>query len=287
MPSKKFFKLLSASLALCVVAAYFYYEQSKPHGLLVYYLNVGQGDSILIRTPDNQDILIDGGPDKAVLSELGKHLPFWDRDIELMILTHPHDDHVAGLVSVLNQYQVDKVLYNDAAYENNNYAEFKKIIKEKNIATANFFYGDKINLSPDIYFEGIFPFSNLDLNSIENVNNISIVNRLVYKENEFLFTGDTEQETEQLILENNINVKADVLKVGHHGSKTASTEAFLDAVKPKQAVISCGLGNKFKHPHFITLYKFKQRGVKIWRTDEDGTIKCEGDGVEIICEKML
>lgn len=276
-----------ALLLLCVGAGYFYIEQSKPHGLQVYYLNVGQGDSVLIRTPDNQDILIDGGPDKAVLSELGKYLPFWDRDIELMLLTHPHEDHIAGLIPVLNQYQVNKILYNDVAYENNNFAEFEKIIQDKKIDTASFVYGDKINLAPDIYLESVYPFGNSDLNAIENINNTSLVSRLVYKENEFIFTGDAEQETEQIILDNQINIQADVLKVGHHGSKTASIEAFLDAVKPSQAVISCGVGNKFKHPHFITLYKFQQRDYTIWRTDEDGTVKCEGDGIEINCEKML
>ena len=119
------------------------------------------------------------------------------------------------------------------------------------------------------------------------MNNTSIISRLIYHDSTFLFTGDAEQETEEIILENNIDVQADVLKVGHHGSKTASSENFLNAVQAKKAVIICGVDNKFKHPHFITLYYLNKKNIEIFRTDQDKTINCESSGVDINCQKML
>jgi len=284
---KKLLQILAISFVLLLILIFIYQQESKPHDLEVYFLDVGQGDSILIRTPDNIDILIDGGPDKKVLTEIGKILPFWDQNIELMILSHPHDDHLVGLVAVLNKYEVDKVIYDSQDEKNNNFQEFKKIIKEKNIPISQSFYGEQINFSQDLYLQIIFPFKNIDLEKIENLNNTSIVTRLVYKNNKFLFTGDVEQETEQLILQNQIDIQADILKVGHHGSKTSSSENFLDAVQPLEAVIMCGIDNKFKHPHFITLYKLNARNTNIFRTDQDKTIKCNSNGVDITCGKML
>lgn len=282
-----FLKIFSIFFILLLILFFIYHQESKPHDLEVYFLDVGQGDSILIRTPDNVDILIDGGPDKKVLTEIGKILPFWDKDIELMLLTHPHDDHLIGLISVLNKYQVDKVIYNSADEKNNNFQEFEKIIDEKNIPVSQSYYGDKINFGNDVYLETIYPFKNLDLKQIENLNNQSMINRLIYQDSEFLFTGDAEQEAEELILQNNINPRADVLKIGHHGSKTATSQDFLDKINSSYAIISCGLNNKFKHPHFITLYKLNKKNINIFRTDQDKTIKCESDGVDIACGKML
>lgn len=283
----KLLKTFFISFILLSILLFIYYQESQPHDLEVYFLDVGQGDSMLIRTPDNQDILIDGGPDKKVLTEIGKILPFWDKDIELMILTHPHDDHLVGLVAVLNKYQVNKIIYDSQDEKNSNFQEFEKIIQKKNISTGQLFYSDKIYFDHNIYLETIYPFKNINLEEIENLNNTSIINKLVYHDSSIIFTGDAEQETEALILNNNINIQADILKVGHHGSKTASSENFLDAVLPQEAVIMCGVDNKFKHPHFITLYKLKARKINIFRTDEDKTIKCQSNGVDINCIKML
>ena len=285
--NNKPFKILCACLALSIALGWIYQQESRPHDLEVYFLDVGQGDSILIRTPDNQDILIDGGPGQTVLMRLAAVLPFWDRDIELMILTHPHDDHVAGLVPVLERYQVEQVWYTQAAYENPNYLEFQKIIQEKNIPHQKTFYGNKLEVGENLFLETLYPFSNMDLNEIENINNTSIINRLVYGETEFLFTGDAETEVEEILLHNQLDLHADLLKAGHHGSKTASSKEFLAAVQPKIVMIQCGLGNKFNHPHFKTLLALQEIGVEIFRNDLAGTIKCESNAIVINCKKML
>lgn len=274
-------------MVLSCVLISIYWHESQPHDLEVYYLDVGQGDAILIRTPDNQDILIDGGPDNNVLLYLGQILPFWDRDIELMILTHPHDDHVAGLVDVLERYEVKQIIYEQVEYDNPNYKKFQELIVEKNIPHRESFYGDQLELSENLYLETIYPFANIDLNEIENVNDTSIINRLIYKENKFLFTGDAEIEVEEMILHNNIDIQANILKAGHHGSKTASSQEFLETVLPEQVIIQCGQNNKFNHPHFITLYKLKQLGISVLRNDLDGTIMCESNGIDANCKKML
>lgn len=280
----KLLKILSLLLLLSIILLFFYYQQSQPHDLEIYFLDVGQGDSILIRTPNNNDILIDGGPDKRVLNELGKILPFYDRDIELMILTHPHDDHDTGLISVIKKYQVDKIIYNDFNAQDPMFLEFKKIIQEKNIPVNTFFQNDQIILDKNIFLKSLYPIKDLSIDLKKNENNTSIISQLIYQNNKILFTGDAEQEEEMAVL--NLDLKSDILKVGHHGSKTASSLEFLEKINPINAIISCGLNNKFKHPHFKTLYNLQQKNINIFRTDQDNTIKCSSSGLEIKCAKL-
>lgn len=281
---KKILKIASLLLLLSLILLFIYYRQSRPHDLEIYFLNVGQGDSVLIRTPNNNDILIDGGPDKSVLNELGKILPFYDRDIELMILTHPHDDHDTGLISVINKYQVDKVLFNDFQASDAMFLEFKKIIQEKNISSNSFYQNDQIVLDNNIILKSLYPIKDLPLDLRKNANNTSIIAQLIYKNNKILFTGDAEQDEEKMILDRDL--KSDILKVGHHGSKTATSLDFLNRINPQEAIISCGQDNKFKHPHFITVYRLQQKNINIFRTDQDGTIKCNSNGIKINCQKL-
>ncbi|MBU0671296.1 MBL fold metallo-hydrolase [Patescibacteria group bacterium] len=268
-------------LCLCSLGGVMYY-QMQPHDLEVYFFDVGQGDAILIRTPENQDILIDAGPDDKIVYHLGNTLPFWDRDLELVILTHPHEDHVAGMPDVLKKYEVDKVLYMDVEYENTNFDEMKRLIEEKGIEANETYWGDEFYFDSNIKLETLFPFINSDLNGFEDLNDTSIVNKLVYGENEFLFTGDAGQDIEEQILGNGIEVEADILKVGHHGSKYSSSQEFLDAIGPEAAIYQVGLGNSFKHPHFITIWNLDNMGVDQYRTDEQGTIKVESNGENVI-----
>lgn len=280
----KLLKITSLLLSLSIILLFFYYQQSQPHDLEIYFLDVGQGDSILIRTPNDNDILIDGGPDKSVLNELGKILPFYDRDIELMILTHPHDDHATGLISVINKYQVDQVLLNDFNFQDAMFLEFKKIIQEKKISTKFFYQNDQIILDNNIILKSLYPIKDLPVDLKKNENNTSLIAQLIYQNNKFLFTGDAEQDAEQIILDQDI--KSDVLKIGHHGSKTASSKEFVEKVNPQYAIISCGLDNKFKHPHFKTLYNLQQKKINIFRIDQDSTIKCTSNGLELNCTKL-
>lgn len=261
------------------------FQQKQGKGILeVDFLDVGQGDSILIKAPDNFDILIDGGPDSSVLNELGRNLPFYDRDIELMILTHPHSDHVAGLVEVLKRYEVKKVLYTGALHTSPDYLEWLRLIKEKNIPMEIVKAGDSFQFGASLSLDILYPFEELTNQKVKELNDSSIVSRLVYGQTSFLLMGDAPAEVEEQLLNSELTgqLQSDVLKVGHHGSRYSSSPEFLTAVKPQYAVIQVSKDNKFGHPHLSTLRKLENLGIKILRTDLDGEIKIESDGRQLL-----
>ncbi|MFH0779291.1 MAG: ComEC/Rec2 family competence protein [Parcubacteria group bacterium] len=273
--------------------------------LHVYFLDVGQGDAEFIRTPDGENILIDGGPDNKVLDSLGKVMPFYDRQIDVMILTHPHADHVTGLVEVLRRYDVKSVYYTAVLQTTPDYLTWLKEINDRKIPL--FIVKKPFDLQlGDVTLKFLYPTRDLTNARVSNLNNSSIVNELIYKNEKFLFTGDLEQEGEKELLAayqptpsvesmksnnnatapplNNI-LSAEVLKVGHHGSNTASSEELLKAVEPKIAVIEVGQDNKFGHPHLITLKRLERFNAEILRTDLMGTIKFDSDGEKVWQEK--
>lgn len=268
--------LLSALLAFAVGA------HLDARELRVAVLDVGQGDAILIRTPQEQNILIDGGPGSAVLERLAEQLPFYDRTVDLLILTHPHADHVNGLVDVLRRYTVRRVLYTGALHTSQKYLDFLALIRDRGIPLEIVDAPRDIMLGGGIDLRLLYPLRSFRDESVQELNDTSIVAKLSYGDSSFLFTGDAEAVVERELLERDTAVlNADVLKVGHHGSDSSSTGAFLDAVSPDYAAISVGAGNRYGHPHASTLDKLRRRGVRIFRTDEDGTIVFVTDGKEI------
>ncbi len=251
------------------------WENEFNKNLKVIFLNVGQGDSILIKTPNKQNILIDGGPDNKVLYGLGKNIPFYRRQIDLIILTHSDFDHITGLIEVLKRYKVKKVFYN-GLYDNSlEFQEWIKTIKEKNIPLETVAAGKEINLGNDLMLKDIFPFESSIVGS--NNNNTSLVNKLIYKKVSFLFTGDLEQEGEDELINRKEDLKSDVLKIGHHGSKNSTSQNFLEKVLPRYAIISVGK-NRFGHPSLRILSRLKRLGINILRTDINGEIRIESDG---------
>lgn len=246
--------------------------------LQVHFLDVGQGDSIYIRTPDEIDILIDGGPDKNVLSELGKVMPFWDREIDVMILTHPHSDHVAGLVEVLRRFDVKQIYYTGVLHTAPDYIAWLEEIKTQGLDLKIVKEQFTLDLGEDFDLEFLWPLENFTNKKVDNLNNTSIVNLLKYKDTRMLFTGDAEIEVEEALLEEEIDLSADLLKAGHHGSTTASSEEFLEAVKPTQVVIQCGQDNSFGHPHLRIIKRLQRLGIDIFRTDNDGAVTIYSDG---------
>ncbi|MBI5077127.1 MBL fold metallo-hydrolase [Candidatus Falkowbacteria bacterium] len=277
------FGLLIIVLLWLTVSGNFYFWQDKDApALSVYFFDVGEGDAIYIRAPNNFDVLIDGGPDKSVLAELGEAMPFWDKTIEAMILTHPHSDHVTGLVEILRRYKVRQVYLNGVLNDANAYAAWLAEIKKKQVPAKivdNLF---ELQLGPEIKLQFLYPQSNIANQKSAELNDTSIVTRLVYGESEFLFAGDAGEAEEKELLDSGVILSSDVLKVGHHGSNTASSEEFLAAVNPQIAVIESGAGNEFFHPHPRTLSRLERLGVKILRTDQLGTIKLSSDGKKII-----
>ena len=276
----KILLILGIAAALLVVPI-FSLSYNPPENLGVDFLDVGQGDAILIKTPFGQNILIDGGPDNKVIEELGKNLPFWDRQIDLMVLTHPHDDHATGLIEVIKRYSVKKILYTGVVHSAPNYLAWLEAIRERKIPLIIIDRPQKIILGDNCYLEIIFPRKSLLAREVDNLNNSSIVARLVYGETKFLLMGDAEIEVEKELLSSGADLSAQVLKTGHHGSDTSSSQEFLEAVSPRTAVIQVGKDNDFGHPSLRILKRLERAGAEILRTDLDGTIKLVSNGKEI------
>ncbi len=256
-------------LSLFVLYIFSFYFQED---LQVTFCDVGQGDAILIQTKNNKDILVDGGPDLSVLTCLGEQLPFYDRRIELVVLTHPHADHLVGLLAVLDRYQVDNVLITGVDGGNKNYQEFLGLIKEKNINKIIAVAGQRFDLPKGVQLEVIYPLNSLENRKVDNQNNGSVVLSLEYQEIRFLLMGDLEEGGEANLLATGNNLSANVLKLGHHGSSTSSSLDFLQAVDSELVIISVGQGNSFGHPSLRTVKRVERLGSNILRTDLLGKI---------------
>ncbi|OGH85743.1 MAG: hypothetical protein A2294_03705 [Candidatus Magasanikbacteria bacterium RIFOXYB2_FULL_38_10] len=261
--------------------------------LRVIYFDVGQGDSALIMTPENQTILVDGGSDDKVLSRLGTYLPLGQKKIDVMILTHPHADHLDGLVEVLKRYEVGRIYYTGVLQTTGTFLEWLKMIKEQKI-TLNLVKTKEDVKVGGVKLDFLYPIRDLsalgpaDLNkpelkslALSNLNNTSIVFKLIFGRTSFLFMGDAEVPVEKELFAQDADVQADVLKIGHHGSNSSTNEEFLKAVNPKYAIISVGKNNDFGHPHLRTLRRLERHGVEILRTDEMGSVELLSDGEKV------
>ena len=251
----------------------------KDNYLRVYFLDVGQGDAEFIQAPNGNQVLIDGGPDDKIIQELGKIMPFDDRSIDLLILTHPHADHVNGLIEVLKRYKVDKIIENNVPYDSPEYIEWENEKTKAQVIEAH--AGQVVDLGDGVTLNILSP-NQQSLASNEKVKNIHdymVVSRLDYGQERVLFMGDAETQLERkLVLTNNASLDAQFLKIGHHGSKTSTTQEFLDAVKPIAAFIEVGARNRYGHPTQPVLERLESSGVKYYRTDIDGRIELDMDG---------
>jgi competence protein ComEC len=275
-------KLSIAFLVFLSLWAIFYWQSQKEKGkMVVNYFDVGQGDSIFIKTPNNQKILIDGGPDNTVLAKLGKSLPFYDKKIDLVILTHPHADHLVGLIEVLKRYKVKKILSTGVLHTTPEYTAWLEEIKRQKILLEIAVAGQVFNFGSETKLEILYPFESLGGQSVDDLNDTSIVSKLTFKNNTFLFMGDAETEVEEKLIASGADLRADILKIGHHGSKNATTEEFLNKVNPKSAVISVGASNKFGHPSGLVINRLKRKEINISRTDIEGDIRLLSDGKNI------
>ena len=239
----------------------------------VVFFDVGQGNSVFIKAPNGNQVLIDGGPGSQVLGKLGEQMPFFDREIDVVILTHPDADHLNGLIDVLKNYQVDEVIDTCIEDPGKGYMEWKKLIEEKKINHLCAQAGQKIKLADNVELDVLFPFVSLEGLKFSNTNDSSIVMELVSNDSEILLTGDAEVKTEYQLINSGINLRAQILQVGHHGSKSSSSQEFLEAINPEMAVIQVGANNRYGHPVQEVLDRLKSISAKIFRTDESGNLE--------------
>jgi competence protein ComEC len=235
----------------------------------VIFLDVGQGDAELVKTYAG-NILIDAGPDASIIRELDNSLSFFDRTIDLFILSHPNKDHFYGIIEMLDKYKIRAVMLNNVFYSDSQYQKLLQELEKRNILIIKGFEGIKISLGKEDKFSVLYPKAMVSLG--EDPNKFSLVLSLCLGQNYFLFTGDIsdvqEKEILPILLEEN---KLRVLKVAHHGSRYASSWQFLESFMPHISIIEVG-NNNYGHPHPDTLERLKQAGSTIFRTDLDGTI---------------
>jgi len=264
---------------------------NMPDGKLhVSILNVGQGDAILIQTPNRQDILIDGGPSPhAIGLELGKKLPFWDRTIDLVILTQPQADHTAGLIEVLQKYKVKQIIEPGIAYSSATYQQWLKLVSDNEIKHETGHAGQEVNLGNGIKIEVIHPSSPLLQDTSDDIDNNCIVLRLSWNKVSFLCTADIGHEAEWYLIAQRANLKSTVLKVAHHGSQTSTSPQFLAVVNPEVAAISVGASNRFGLPDSEVVDRLTEqlRGDRIYMTSTHGTIEfiTDGNRLWVKCDK--
>lgn len=266
---------LIAGLFLFGLSFYQQAPEPKNDDLKVSFLDVGQGDAALIKTPHEKYILIDGGPDKKVLEALGQNMLPTKKEIEAIILSHPHSDHVAGINYVLDRYKVGKIYMTGVAHSSPDYEVFLDKIEKKKIPAEKMFAEKEFNID-GAYFKTFWPKEDLFQKIVDDVNYSSIVFELSYKKNSFLFLGDLSAKGQEEMM-GNVNLsKIDVIKVAHHGSKTGTSQNLLEHIQPKYAVISVGAENDYGHPAPSVLTLLSSQIVLL--TDEKGTVTFSSDG---------
>lgn len=274
-----------AFVAALIWGAVFSVEGNRGR-LTLSVFDIGQGDAVFLTAPNGNQVLIDGGPDAAVLAKLGGVMPFWDRSIDLVILTHPHADHLAGLLRVVERYKIGMVLESGVNHSIPEYDLWHDALAARGIPVVVAERGEVIRVASDLAISVLAPFRSFAGASPRNVHDASIVLFLRHASSTALLMADAEMATERELLAAGdpveSGIRAEFLKVGHHGSKTSTIEGFLAAVGPRLAAISAGRRNRYGHPAQEILDRLAAFGVKVYRTDRDGTLTFVSDGKEFM-----
>jgi competence protein ComEC len=292
---------LLAGAAVVLAALAFFAWRSLPDGRLhVVFFDVGQGDAILIQTPSGRQVLVDGGPTgTTLLSQLGHRMPFWDRTLDLVVLTHPDSDHLTGLLPVLERYAVGSIICRQIELESEPYEYWLRLLEQEGAAVYRGEAGLRVTLDdadaarpvemvvlhPGVELvSGEEGTANVIPSAARNLNDISVVTRLTYGQVSVLLPGDIEAVVEHRLVGGGAPLRSTVLKAAHHGSCGSTTPEFLGAVDPQAVVISVGADNDFGHPCDGVLGRLEGRGVPVYRTDERGTVEVVSDGTQVWVE---
>ena len=257
--------------------------QSKTPTLRISFLDVGQGDAILIQGPTGIQVLVDGGPDRSVVRELPKVMGPLDRSINLIVGTHTDKDHISGLADVLQYYQVGAYLAPDITAQTNVYDRLVAAVEaEPGIETFFAHAGMRVDLGGGAYADVLYP--DRDVSQLKDSNNASIVLHVVYGDTSFMLTGDLPSTLEDMLVRSlpASALKSTVLKAGHHGSKYSTDALWLRAVQPEIVVISAGKGNTYGHPSSETLKRVNETNAEVVSTIESGTITLVSDGKRVV-----
>jgi len=283
LPRSRGYVLLILVFLLLVSNIFLFYAgwHYSTRGLTFAMLDVGQGDALFVESPAGTQVLIDSGPPGRVISQLSRVLSPFDRRIDAVIITNPDQDHIAGFLDVLKIYKIDTVFEPGTINDSNTYKNFKAKVKEKNIPNILLKRGMTLDMGGGVVIEVLFPDRDV---STWSTNDGSIIARLSYGDTSIMLTGDATSETERIVLKENAAefLQSDILKVGHHGSRTSTSKEFVKAVAPKYALISDGKNNTYGHPHEETLKILGELGVKVFRTDLLGTIIMKSNGKDEI-----
>lgn len=287
MQNKKLvYGILLSLFILCLILGSVIFCSKNSQELKVIFLNIGQGDAILIAQGSNQ-VLIDGGKSgKLLLERLGKFIPFWDRQIEMVVATHPDQDHIGGLVAVLQSYKVETVMETKAQSQTQVYKRWEDEIEKEQARRVEAVRGARIKFPNDAVAEIIYPFYSLADSQSKDNNANSIVIKLTFGEEDFLLTGDLPSKQEKILIDSGLDLKARILKAGHHGSKHSTSAEFLKSVNSEEVIISVGK-NSYGHPHPDVLERLRKQRIEFYRTDEDGNIVYECKSRDKKCRRYF
>ncbi len=275
---KKYWLEIIAALLLCANLFVWYavYVERPTNKLTIAFLNIGQGDAIYIESPTHNQLLIDGGPPRKILSELGGVMHFYDRSINMILVTNPDQDHIGGFIDVLNNYDVGEVVEPGTHSDSATYKTLEEDISAEHAKDEMAKRGMVVHLGGGADLHILFPDQDV---STWATNDGSIMAKLTYGSTSVMFTGDAPSKTEEYTTSLSPDImKSDLLKVGHHGSRTSASESFVIAVAPKYAIISAGVHNKYSHPHKETLELFQKLKIPVLGTYQMGRIVFTSDG---------
>jgi competence protein ComEC len=264
--------ILLSLLSIAVILYFIVFYSISSQELKIVFLDVGQGDAILVSQGQNQ-LLIDGGRNgKIVLEKMGKYIPFWDRTIETVVATHPDQDHIGGLIDVVKSYRVGTIIETKAQSDSQTFQAWQEAVKAENSQIVEAINGVTIKFLDGAEAKVYYPFSSLESPNRANNNQYSVVIKFTVGEDNFLFTGDLPSEQEMALVKEKSDIRSNILKTAHHGSKYSTSEEFIEAVSPREAIISVGKDNAYGHPSSEVIERLLKHGVRIFRTDEMGDI---------------